>query len=139
MADKLTNLGEEYNVKNDWRGTDVTLLLYNDSSDSLDDTNDLSDVTTEPTDGNYTRQTLTIDSAAVKKINGDWGWELSTTFDVTDTTGDVDSTGGIVTFQAKETGDSTVNDHLIVAGFLSQTRTLSNYDNLKVTLRVPFN
>jgi hypothetical protein len=136
MANELTNLGEEYDTKNDWRGTNVELGMYNDASDSITDTDDIDAINTEPTDGNYQRQTATIQDADVQKINGDWGWELSVSFDVTDTTGDVDAGFAVVEFQAEETGDSTVNKHLVLCMFGDDgTMSLSNHDQIDGTFR----
>jgi hypothetical protein len=72
MITNLTNAGEEVHQKAVWATDEITLpatvdfLLYNDATDLLDDTADdpSTDVTTEPSDGNYTRKTLTIDGSA---------------------------------------------------------------------------
>ena len=56
MASLLNDLGEEYIAKNGLP-TSVTVGLYNDATDSFSETNDIADLTTEPSDGNYTRQT----------------------------------------------------------------------------------
>lgn len=137
MANELFNLGEEFITKNSWQNTDVTFGLYDESTDSLGDTADVSDISTEPSDGNYQRQTGTVESADVKKINGNWGWELVVTFDVIDTTGDVDAAFVLTSFQAEETGDTQENEHLLAAAFLTQTRTLEDYDEIEITFQLP--
>jgi hypothetical protein len=133
MASILTDLGEEYLIKNNLDGDSVDVGLYDDSVDAISDTNDLADITTEPGDGNYLRQ----DNILVEQgdFSGDHGVDNSNkiTFDVSGTTGDVDSYFFEVSFQAEDTGDSSANPHLILTGSLSQTYALSNVDTLEIS------
>lgn len=139
MADILTNLGEEYMIKNDWRTTAVTFGMYNNATDLLSDTSDMASITTEPADGNYLRQSATISDTEVQSIGGDWGWVVTVQFDVTNTTGSVDACFAMVNFTAEETADAGATDHLVAAAFLSQTRDLANYDTIDVTFELPVN
>jgi len=139
MADQLFNLGEEFTTKHDWRNTDIELGLYNDSADSLADSADVGDISTEPTDGNYTRQTVTITDAEVQKINGNWGWQVTVTFDVTDTTGDIDAGFCVTPFETEETGDTSATDHLIFAKYADSTLTLDGYDEIDATFFLTYN
>lgn len=131
MAQLLTDLGEEWTLKTALEGASVTLGLYNDGTDGITDTGDLADITTEPGDGNYARQAMTIDLA---DLNGDWearnAAQLS--FDVTNTTGTVDGYFIVANFQASDTGDGSATDHLVITGALSQSRDLSQIDTLNI-------
>jgi len=83
MSHILTDLGEEWILETALEGVSVTIGLYNDSTDSLGDTNDVSDITTEPSDGNYARQSVTL---TLVDESGDWAAETGSdvVFDVTD-------------------------------------------------------
>jgi hypothetical protein len=132
MAAVLTDLGEEWTLKNNADGASLTVGLYNDSTDSISDANDIADITTEPSDGNYARQTGVAFSA--RDVSGDWQMDNDSqvSFDVTSTTGTVDSYFIIANFQADDTGDGASTDHLIVTGALSQSYDLSNIDTLNI-------
>lgn len=133
MASILTDLGEEYLIKNNLDGDAVDVGLYDDSTDAISDTNDLADITTEPSSGNYLRQ----DNVLVEQgdFSGDHGVDNTNkiTFDVSGTSGDVDSYFFEVSFQAEDTGDSSAQEHLILTGSLSQTYALSNVDTLEIS------
>lgn len=131
MARILTDLGEEYTVETALEGVTVTIGLYDDSTDAVADTDDVADITTEPSDGNYARQSVGL---TLSDESGDWAAisDAQVSFDVTNTTGSVDSYMVIVSFQADDTGDAGANDHLICTGALSQTRDLSQIDTLNV-------
>lgn len=133
MASILTDLGEEWMITNNLDSASVDVGLYDDSTDSISDTDDVADITTEPSDGNYTRQSAVDVSAS--DISGDWGIDNdgTVTFDVSGTTGDVDSYFFVVNFQANDTGDSSATDHLVVTGSLSQSYALSNLDTLEIS------
>lgn len=133
MASILTDLGEEYLIKNNLDGSTVDVGLYDDSVDNIGDTDDLGSITTEPSSGNYLRQ----DNVLIEQgdFSGDHGVDNSNkiTFDVSGTSGDVDSYFFEVTFQAEDTGDSSAQEHLILTGSLSQTYALSNVDTLEIS------
>lgn len=132
MAAILTDLGEEYTLETALSGVSLTVGLYDDSTDAISDTNDIADITTEPNDGNYVRQTITIELA---DVSGNWTARNSAaiTFDVTNTTGSVDSYFIVANFTADDTGDAGATDHLIATGSLSQIRDLSQIDTLNVS------
>ena len=132
MTTQLHDTGEE------WYQTNIESVtydvgLFNDSTDSLTDSSDLSDITTEPTDGNYSR--LTGSNFITLKSDGDWSLvnESQLSFDVTGTTGDVDSYFIVVNFQSEDAGDSSASDHLFATGDLSQSYALSNLDTLNLS------
>jgi hypothetical protein len=133
VASILTDLGEEYIIKNNLDGSTVDVGLYDDSIDQISDTDDLAAVTTEPSSGNYTRQSnVTLEQG---DFSGDHGVDNTNkvTFDVSGTSGDVDSYFFEVTFQAEDTGDSSAQEHLILTGSLSQSYALSNVDTLEIS------
>jgi len=133
MAAILTDLGEEYTLETALAGVSLTVGLYNDSTDAVSDTDDISDLTSEPSDGNYARQSDTFNLSD----NGSGNWQLDNdnqlTFDVTNTTGTVDSYFIVANFQADDTGDGSATDHMIATGSLSQSRDLSQIDTLNVS------
>ena len=133
MASILTDLGEEWMIKNNLDAASVDIGLYNDSTDSISDGDDVSQISTEPSDGNYSRQSGVDISAS--DISGDWGVDNDSqiSFDVTNTTGDVDSYFFVANFQASDTGDGSSQDHLVVTGSLSQSYALSNVDTLDIS------
>lgn len=133
MASILTDLGEEFLIKNNLDGSTVDVGLYDDSVDNIGDADDLGSITTEPGAGNYLRQ----DNVLIEQgdFSGDHGVDNSNkiTFDVSGTSGEVDSYFFEVTFQAEDTGDSSAQEHLILTGSLSQTYALSNVDTLEIS------
>lgn len=133
MGQILTDLGEEWMVKTNLDTESVDVGLYNDSTDAVADTDDISDLTTEPSDGNYSRQTGEALSAL--DSSGDWGVDTDTTvvFDVTSTTGTVDSYFVVANFTAVDTGDGGATDHMVFTGSLSQSYDLSNLDQLTIS------
>jgi len=133
MASILTDLGEEWMITNNLNTVSVDVGLYNDSTDAIADADDVADITTEPSDGNYTRQSNEAVSAS--DIGGNWGIDNdnTVTFDVTNTTGTVDSYFFVANFQAQDTGDGSATDHLVLTGSLSQSYDLSNVDQLEIS------
>lgn len=128
------NLGEEYILKAllDLTITPVTSIeigLFDDSTDNLSANSDLADITTEPNDGNYARQTITLNSTniTVELNTGRWQALIAQQdFDTVGTTSSVDSYFVALTFQAD--GDATPTKHLIFSGDLDQTYDLTPID-----------
>ena len=131
MVNLLTNLGEEYWNKNDLEGVSIDIGLYNDSTDTITETDNLSEITTEPSGDSYDRQTDTFSTA---KISGNWGIQndSSLSFDVSDSTQTVDAFLLVINFQAEDTGDEEANDNLVACGALTQSRDLSQIDCLDI-------
>ena len=133
MATGLHDTGEEY-YQDELSGEQFDVGLFDDSTDNLVDSSDVADITTEPSDGNYTRQTgITFSSA---DENGDWTLtnDSQVSFDVTDTTGDVDSYFIVVNFDSDDASDGgTPTDHLLATGSLSQSYALNNLDTLNLS------
>lgn len=142
----LSDFGEEWEHKSAFRqdlitrDTTIEVLLYNDATDALTDASDVGDITTEPTDGNYARQTFTLDSSDVTLTQeaGDLRAEATVTFDVDGTTGTVDASACVVSFQSdvvnSETGQ---NPHHIYSATLDiGSQDLSNFTSIEVTPRL---
>lgn len=131
MAANLTNIGEEYVLKNDVRGS-FSVLLYNDATDGATDSFDISNLTTEPTDGFYSRQSTSFTAS-----NPSGNWQIANSsdlvFNVTDTTGSVDAYAIVANFTSAEAGDGSATDHIIVTGALSMTRDLTQIDTLTLS------
>jgi len=132
MPDIVLDVGEEWVVENDVGGATVEVTLYNDSTDSISDTDNLSDITTEPTGGSFARQSTTVTS---KQISGDFGFDNDSglSFDVSDSSQTVDHAAYIVNFQSDTVaGDGSANDNLVAVASLSQSRDLSQIDTLDI-------
>jgi len=143
----LSDYGEEWEHKYAFRqdllgtrDTSVEVLLYNDSTDNIGDADDVSAVTTEPTDGNYTRQSFTLDSSdvTITQVGGNISAEATVTFDVDGTTGTVDASMCVVDFQSdvvdSETGQNT--HHIYSATLDIGSQDLSNFTSIEVTARL---
>ena len=125
------------------RDDTIEVLLYDDSVDELDDASDVGDITTEPTDGDYARQTFTLDDEDVdlSVVDGQLRAEATVVFDVTDTTAEVDATQTIVDFQSDIVNDETeANPHFLYSATLDfGTADLSQFDNLQTTVVIDLN
>jgi hypothetical protein len=132
MSFILTDLGEEYLMKNDTGATNLDVGLYNDSTDAIGDTDDLSAITTEPSGSAYARQSAPV---ATADISGDWGFDNDNqeSWDTSDSSQSVDAYFLVANFQATDTGDGSPQDHLIATGALSQSRNLTDIDTLKIS------
>ena len=126
----VTDLGEEFETRSVWKPSSftkpssVTMGLYLDSTDSISDSDDLSAITTEPSGSAYARQSISLDSSditIVDNTNGDWTVEFADqTFDLSDSSQNIDGYFIVANFLASDTGDSSANDHLILTGALDQ-------------------
>lgn len=130
--------GEEFAQKWAWRQDQITrdttieVALF-DADDTaagitVTDTTDVGDLTTEPSDGNYTRQTATLDSsdfAISKNANGNWEIDVADqVFNTDGTTGIVNAAAVIGTFQSDEAGDTGASKHVLFTVDLSPERNL---------------
>lgn len=139
---ELVDTGEEFNKKYIFEDSvtkpaNLQVGLYNDATDAISDANDLADITTEPSDGQYQQQDVPFDGTgftASQPGGAGTPWQADTdnniVFDVTNTTGTVDHYFVVVTFQAE--GEGAANDHLYWTGELSQSYDLSNLDELDI-------
>lgn len=134
MAHVLTDIGEEYTLKTALEGTTITVGLYHDANNTttIGEGSDVSDFDTEPASGNYSRQNNQLTIMDNESNNWQAVNNTTITFDVTDTTENVDSYFIIVNFTSEDTDDTDATDHLIVTGGLSQERDLSQIDTLEV-------
>ncbi len=95
--------------------------------DNLRDDEDITNITTEPNDGGYTR--ATAQPIEIYQEGGDWFIRTSTdtVFDNLDqTTGRVDAVAVIDNWQAQGEGSS--NDHILFTAFLDQLYLLDQTD-----------
>lgn len=132
MASILTDVGEEYLVENNASGETLSVTLYNDSTDTITDADNLAAITTEPAGASFARQSSTVSTA---QISGNFGFDNDSvlTFDVSDSTQTVDAAAIIVNFQSDTVaGDSAATDNLIAVADLSQGRDLSQIDTLEI-------
>lgn len=142
----LHNVGEEWSQKTNFRqdlltrDTTLDVLLFDDSTDGLTDSSDIGDITTEPNDGNYTRQSFTLDSVdvTISQVSGDIRAEVTVTFDVTNSTGSVDAAATVVDFQSDVVNsEAAQNPHLLQSATLDfGTADLTQFNNLEVTQRI---
>lgn len=134
MGFRLTDIGEEWYTKTDFStNPTVTVGLYDDSTDNIGDTDDVGTISTEPTGSVYARQSDTISTA---DIGGDWGFQNNNqiTFDTTDSNQTVDGAFMVVNFASEDANDGgTATTHLVATAQLSQSRDLSQVDELNVS------
>jgi hypothetical protein len=138
--------GEEFKQKSIFRQdaigtrpTTVEVGLYNDATDALGEVDDVGAITTEPTTGNYTRQTLSLDTSDLSLSvdgAGDLAVDGTVSFDVTDTGETVDAYFLTVSFQSDVVNSETAaNEHLLVsATFNGGSEDLSNSSAIDVTI-----
>lgn len=130
--DILVDYGEEYLMKNGVDGATIQVALYDDSTDALSDTSDVGDISTEPTNGNYARQSDTV--TVEQNASGNWEFNNDTqlSFDFSDVaSGDtadtaVDTAAIIINWNAGS--DSAQVDHLISNPSLSTTHNTGDVD-----------
>lgn len=130
MATGLKDYGEEYTCVSDIGASSLDVGLHNDGTDALAEGDDIAQIGTEPSDGNYARQTAAV---TVEQISGDVGIDNDSQvqFDVTNTTGTVAHYFTVANFTSTVIGsDGGATDHLANNAGLSQSYDLSNYTDL---------
>lgn len=113
------------------RPSDISIGLYNDSTDTLSDSGDYSDITTEPTGSAYTQQTASFPGDFTNSQNASDNWQTviaDQTFDVSDSSQDVDGFYVTISYTSDTTGDSGSNEHLLFTANLDQTYDLGSVD-----------
>lgn len=131
--DLLVTIGEEFFVTQNTDGVTLTIGLYNDETDDLNDDSDTSGITTEPPNENYATVSETFNAS---KIGDNWGisngGQLSFDFsDTTDDTVEVDTAFVTADFDSDESGST--EDNLIANPSLSQTRKIGSIDILEIS------
>jgi len=130
MVNVITDVGEEFFYETNTDGETVDVGLYDDSTDSIGEGDNLGNITTEPSGSSYSRQTDTVTTGL---FSGEFGIDTDTelSFDVSDSNANVDALFIVANFQSDDVaGDPSSTDNLIAAGDLSQTRDLSSIDTL---------
>ena len=136
MAAGLKDKGEEYFNKVVFGGLSpaisIAIGLFNDSVDSLDDSADVVNITTEPSGVSYSRQVVNVPAeVTISSFEGNWRSVFrDVTFNTSDSSGIVDAYFGIVKFQAQ--GDGVETDHLLFSGLLGQAYDLQYVNELRV-------
>jgi len=138
------DVGEEFKQKSIYR-TDLIsrpisleVLLYNDATDNLTEASDVGSITTEPTAGNYTRQTVSFDSTDLTLSidgSGDLQVDGSVTFDTLDTGDTVDGYALVASFQSDVVNaEAAANPHIIASATFGTT-DLSNFSDVTVNFQ----
>lgn len=139
MAQGLSDVGEEFIIRHVFT-EDVTkpgsldVGLYNDTTDDLSDSEDLSDITTEPSGASYTRQTVSFGTTdmSASDVSGDWEVAIADQeFDVSDSSQTVDSWFLVINFTSSDKGDGSATDHVFARGGLGVTDDLSNFSGTR--------
>lgn len=128
MTNGIHNTGKEFMMDyifgNESSVASVESGLYNDTVDDLSEASDLSDITTEPSGASYARQSASFGTNFTNSFDGQ-NWESkmdNVTFDLSDSTQELDSVFIIVNFDSDYAGDAgTPQDHLWFTRSLSQT------------------
>lgn len=109
----------------------VTVGLYNDGTDSLTDSSDVGDITTEPSGASYARKSVTYGTNFTNSdASGNWQTKMDDlTFDVSDSSQTVDSYFVVVNFKSDDKGDSSSSDHIFWSGNLGSDENLSNFSS----------
>jgi len=112
-------------------GKTFQIGLYNDSTDTLSDTSDVADITTEPSGSAYSRQSDAASGFTASLSGGDIQIAGNTqTFDVSDSSQTVDSVFVVVNYQSDVvTSDGSATDHLYYTNALDQSYDLSQFDS----------
>lgn len=140
MTTQLHDTGEEYIMDVVFRSdtlaepTSVDVGLFNDSTDSLSDGNNVGDITTEPSGSAYARQSASLASNDFTNSNsgGDWQTTITDqTFDTSDSNQDVDAYFITINFNSDDSGSS--SDQLFWTGQLDQTYDLNSVDSLTLS------
>ncbi len=121
MQDLVINSGDTYDIG-----------LYNDSTDALSDTSDVSAITTEPAGSAYSRQSDAASGFTASLVSGDVQIAGTTqTFDVSDSTQTVDSVFVVVNYASDlvSSDGGTATDHLFFTNALDQSYDLSQFDS----------
>lgn len=130
--DLLVTIGEEYFLTEIVDGDTLRVGLYNDSTDNLSEGSNYADITTEPTNANYS----TVDTTfSAKNIDGNWGVENDSlkSFDFSDIVevpDEVDTAFVLAQFDSQEAGST--DWHLIANPSLSQSRRIGSIDTLEI-------
>lgn len=140
MTTQLHDTGEEFIMDVVFRSdtinkpANVTLGLFNDSTDALSDGSTMADITTEPSGGAYSGQSASLDGGDFTNTDsgGDWQTTISNqTFDTSDSNQDVDAYYVSVTFNSDDTNSD--EEHLFWTGQLDQMYDLNSVDSLTLS------
>jgi len=113
-------------------GKTFDIGLYNDSTDSLGESADTGDITTEPAGAAYARQSDPASGFTASDVTGNIQIAGTTqTFDVSDSSQTVDSVFVVVNYASDivSSDGGTPADHLMYTNALDQSYDLSQFDS----------
>ena len=127
--------GEEWFARRTFAPSSLTtptlhLILFNDGTDQLSETSDVSDITTEPAGSSYARQPITLDTddISLTAAGGSVAAEFSGQFNPRDCTQTVDSWGLLADFKSTIVAlDGVSKTHLLSMATLPQSHNLEDY------------
>lgn len=143
MTTQLHDTGEEIIIRDFFeesitKPTDMRIGLFNDSLDTLGDSDDIGQINNESDGASYGRIPLnfgTTDFTAEDNASTNWQVVFSdVTFDTTDSTVSVDAYFTVLDFASKDANDGgTTNTHLLFTGSLDQSYDLSQIDSFTLS------
>lgn len=134
MSFGLTDAGEELIIKRVWTldvslPLAVTIRLYHDATDNIQDSEDIADITTEPTGAAYgpIGRGFGTSEFTASKVNGDWRAEADDcSYDASDSSQTIDAFFIVAEFQSEDKSDGSETDHIIARGGIGDEVDLSN-------------
>lgn len=141
MTTQLHDTGEEA-ILDDFfeeslsKPANVNVSLYNESTDSLSDSDSYADITTEPAGASFNQQSASFGTTDFTNQDNSGDWETiitDQTFDTSDSTQTVSAYMVTITFQADDTGDTSATQHLLFTGDLDQNYDLSDIDSFTLS------
>lgn len=142
MPTQLHNTGEEVILRDFFeesvsKPSSISIGLFLDSEDDLDDGSDIENVNTEPQGSEYSRETLSFgESDFTAESNSVDNWQVvfaDLTYDTSDSTQDVDAYMVVISYESQETEDSDSQEHLLFTGDLDQTYDLESIDSFTLS------
>lgn len=137
-TDILTDAGEEHLMKLGLDSVTLTVGLYNDATDNVQetDTDAGTAITTEPSNTAYTTGAPYTSAFSASDISGNWGVDNDSafSFDFSDQTGSetVDAMYITANFNSSEGGGT--GDYIIATAALSQSRDIGSVDSIDVAI-----
>ena len=143
MATGLSRYGEEFILDyvftdGSSRAANIDIGIYDDATDSLNETDDLNAITTEPSGAAYARQSANFPGDFINSFSSsvsNWQTEIvDQTFDTSDSSGIADSYFVLINFISDEAGESsTGSDHIFFTGSFDDSYTIDQIDSFKAT------
>lgn len=134
MSHGLSDVGEEAIIRHVFteditKPSAISFGLYYDATDNLQDSEDLADITTEPSGASYARIGRTFGTGEFTSSDVDGDWQAvadDISFDLSDSSQTVDSWFAVINFQSSDKGDGSATDHVMMRGGLGEEVDASN-------------